>query len=362
MLKEAATEFNVELFFMDPDPDAPCSQFKEHFTIGDFKNEQDVLSFAKGKDIITIEIENVNTTALRKIKDMGLIVFPDPSLIETIKDKGAQKEFYHSHNIPTSPFILVAKADPLNALINDYPIVQKLRTGGYDGRGVQVLKNEQDLSRAFSEDSILEHFVPFEQEISVLVARNSDGEVSSYPPVGMKFNEEANLVEFLYSPANLHLDLQKKAKDIAEQLADELELVGIMAVEMFHTKEDLLLVNEVAPRPHNSGHQSIEGNTTSQYAQHLRAILGLPLGDTSIVKPSVMVNLLGAKQNEGDVNYQGLEAVQNDPNIYVHLYGKKKTKPFRKMGHVTILDDSLDAAIEKAEKVKESISCVSLSA
>lgn len=359
MLKQAAEKMNVELFFLDPDPHAPCAQFKNNFTQGDFKSEDDVLAFGKDKDILTIEIENVNTTALKQLKSSGIKVFPDPELIDIVKDKGLQKEFYRKNSIPTSPFINVNFKEEFITSISSLPVVQKLRTGGYDGRGVQVFKEKKDLAKAFDGPSVLEHFVPFEREISVLVARNVEGRTNAYASVGMNFSEEANLVEFLYSPSQIDDKLESKAQKVAHDLAQAFKLVGIMAVEMFLTPEGHVLVNEVAPRPHNSGHQSIEGNKTSQYEQHLRAILGLDLGDTTITKPSVMVNILGAKDNYGKVVYEGLGEYENDPEVFIHLYDKKETKPFRKMGHVTVLADDIEEAIRKGGSVKEKVKCIS---
>jgi len=359
MLMEAAEKFNIELYFLDPDPDAPCAKFKDRFTLGDFKNKEDVLAFSEGKGLITIEIENVNTEALQEISKNGTPVFPSPELIEIVKDKGLQKVFYRKNEIPTSPFIICNDIEEFKAAISEFPSVQKLRTGGYDGKGVQVINSEADFDDLFTSPSILEKHIPFEQEISVIVSRNEKGEIKTFPTVGMEFNKEANLVEFLFSPAKVSEEIEEKAQLIAKKTADAYDLVGIMAVEMFVTKEGMILVNEVAPRPHNSGHQSIEGNSTSQYEQHLRAILGLELGDTAITKPSVMVNLLGSKGHIGDARYEGIEKFENDSEIFIHLYGKKKTKPFRKMGHVTVLNDSISGAIEKANQVNEDILCLS---
>jgi len=359
MLMEASEKFNIELYFLDPDPNAPCAKFKERFTLGDFKNKEDVLAFARGKDIVTIEIENVNTAALKEISENNIAVYPSPELIETVKDKGLQKEFYAKHKIPTSPFINCNDPEDFKAAVSEFPCVQKMRTGGYDGKGVQVIKSEADFEELFEAPSILEKHIPFDQEISVIVSRNAKGEVKTFPTVGMEFNEEANLVEFLFSPADVSDTIEQNSQAIAKKTAEAFDLVGIMAVEMFVTKEGEILVNEVAPRPHNSGHQSIEGNVTSQYAQHLRAILGLELGDTTITKPSVMVNLLGEKGHTGDARYNGIELFENDKEVFVHLYGKKKTKPFRKMGHVTVLSDSISEAIDKANRVNEEIVCLS---
>lgn len=272
-----------------------------------------------------------------------------------IQDKGLQKQFYAKHNIPTADFTIIENAAALSNGNVEFPIVQKMRKGGYDGKGVQVLKSEADLANAFDEPSILEKMVPFTKELSVIVARNEQGQIATYPVVDMEFNAEANLVEFLFSPADITEEIEQKATIIAKQVAEATGMVGILAVELFLTSNGDILVNEMAPRPHNSGHQTIEGNITSQYEQHLRAILNLPLGSTAITKPSVMVNLLGEKNHTGEVYYQGLTDVLSMEGVHVHLYGKNQTKPFRKMGHVTVTDNTVYRAKEKAKKVKETL-------
>lgn len=359
MLYQASETFNIELSFLDPDPNAPCSHVPDGFKIGDFKNESDVVAFGRDKDVVTIEIENVNTSGLRKLQDLGVTVFPDPDLIDIVKDKGLQKEFYNDHSIPTSPFSLFNdKVEFINA-IRSTPTIQKLRTGGYDGKGVQVIRSPKDFIKIFDAPSVMEEYIDLECEISVIVARNKSGATKTFPAVGMDFNKEANLVEYLYSPARLTVETAQKAESLAQKLAGDFNLVGIMAVEMFIANTGEILVNEVAPRPHNSGHQTIEGNVTSQYEQHLRSILNLPLGSTEITKPSVMVNLLGSKNYTGPVLYKGMKEVENELDVYVHLYEKKITRPFRKMGHITVLRDNLDDAVIKAQEIKNNVKCVS---
>ncbi len=355
MLIQEGINLNLNIDILDPAKDAPCSKIANTFTIDSLTDFDTVYNFGKDKDLVTIEIENVNVNALKKLEEEGVKVYPSPKIIETIKDKGLQKEFYKTHNIPTSDFILLKNKEEINHYKDFLPAAHKLRTGGYDGKGVSILKSEVDIENSFDAPSVLEKMVDFEKEISVIVARNEQGEIKTFPTVEMEFDPKANLVEFLFSPAGISNDAEEKAQAIAKSVAEAFNLVGILAVELFLTKDGEILVNEAAPRPHNSGHQTIEGNITSQYDQHLRAILNLPLGDTSIVKPSVMVNLLGEENHTGNVIYDGLEKCLNVDGVYIHLYGKTETKPYRKMGHITIVDDSIEKAKEKANFVKQNL-------
>ena len=359
MFIQKAIDFNIDVAVMDPDANAPCSTICAGFQKGDFNNYDDVLRFGANCDVITVEIEHVNVDALEALERMGKKVFPQPRVLRIIQDKGLQKEFYRLNGIPTSEFRLVYSKSDLQKHVDLFPVMQKLRTSGYDGRGVMPLKSTDDMVNAFDEPSMIERKVDIDQEISVIVSRNEKGEVSHFPVVGMEFNSEANLVEYLFSPAEVDAALEKEAIRIARQVIEKLEMVGLLAVEMFISRKGELLVNEIAPRPHNSGHQTIEGNTVSQYEQHLRAILGLPPGDTSIVKPAVMVNLLGAKGHSGRAVYEGLEALMQIPGAYVHLYGKRDTKPFRKMGHVTVTANTIEEAKEMARKIKDLVRVVS---
>jgi len=359
MFIQKAIDFNIDVAVMDPDANAPCSTICAGFQKGDFNNYDDVLRFGSNCDVITVEIEHVNVDALEALERMGKKVFPQPRVLRIIQDKGLQKEFYRLNGIPTSEFRLVYSKSDLQKHVDLFPVMQKLRTSGYDGRGVMPLKSTDDMVNAFDEPSMIERKVDIDQEISVIVSRNEKGEVSHFPVVGMEFNSEANLVEYLFSPAEVDAALEKEAIRIARQVIEKLEMVGLLAVEMFISRRGELLVNEIAPRPHNSGHQTIEGNTVSQYEQHLRAILGLPPGDTSIVKPAVMVNLLGAKGHSGPAVYEGLEALMQIPGAYVHLYGKRDTKPFRKMGHVTVTANTIEEAKEMARKIKDLVRVVS---
>jgi 5-(carboxyamino)imidazole ribonucleotide synthase len=353
MLIQESVNLNLSVHVLDPDNNAPCSRISDEFVVGSFNDYDTVLAFGKDKNIVTIEIEHVNLDALKELEKRGVKVFPQPAVLEIVKDKGNQKEFYQKNNIPTAPFHLISDKSEIAKYRNEFPFMQKLRSGGYDGKGVTPLRDDDDVNSAFDAPSVLEKMVDFEREISVIVARNESGEIVSYPVVDMEFNKTANLVEFLFSPSETSPTIQAKADEIARTIIDKLKLVGILAVEMFVTKTGEVLVNEIAPRPHNSGHQTIEGNKTSQYAQHVRAILNLPLGSTALVYPSVMVNVLGEQGYEGDAIYEKLNDVLAIEGCYVHLYGKKTTKPFRKMGHVTIVNKNLDQAKRTAKLVQQ---------
>jgi 5-(carboxyamino)imidazole ribonucleotide synthase len=358
MLIQEAINYNVQVHIIDPAADAPCSQIAHSFSVGNFNDYDTVLAFGKDKNVLTIEIEHVNVDALKELEKQGVEVFPQPHVLDIIKDKGLQKQFYADNNIPTSEFRIAANKAEALTHIADGPWMQKLRTGGYDGKGVTPLKNNDDASTAFDAPSVLEKWVSFEKEIAVIVARNKSGQINSFPAVEMEFNPEANLVEFLFAPANISPEIEAKAQSIAVDIITKLDMVGILAVEMFLTKDGEILVNEIAPRPHNSGHQTIEGNITSQYEQHLRAILDMPLGDTSLIAPVVMVNILGEKGYAGPAIYEGLDEVLSIPGAYVHLYGKTETKSFRKMGHCTVLHKDLETAKQNARKVLETLKVI----
>jgi 5-(carboxyamino)imidazole ribonucleotide synthase len=353
MFIQEAISYNLDVHVMDPDANAPCKYISTTFQVGSLHDYESVYQFGKDKDVVTIEIEHVNVDALEALEKEGVKVFPQPAILRMIQDKGLQKKFYAQHGIPTSEYHLIDEKKDIARFRNEFPFMQKMRTGGYDGKGVTPLRNDTDLTRAFDAPSVLEKFVDFDKEISVIVARNERGEVKSYPVVELEFNPEANLVDFLFSPANISEDAETKAREIAESLVAKTGIVGLLAVEMFLTKDGQILVNEVAPRTHNSGHQSFEGNVTSQFEQHLRSILNLPLGETRITEPTVMVNLLGEKGYTGEAQYQGLQEVLTMNGVHIHLYGKKITKPFRKMGHVTVGAKTMAEAKQIAEKVKE---------
>lgn len=359
MLIQQAINYNVNIKVLDPDREAPCRKLCDEFVIGSLSDYETVYNFGKKVDLLTIEIEKVNVDALDQLEREGVLVYPQPRVIRLIQDKGLQKQFFKENDIPTAPFQLVTSGQQLKTGGFDYPYIQKLRRDGYDGRGVYKVNNEGDLDKAFTEPSLIEELVDFEKEIAVIVARNEKGDVSTFPVVEMEFNPQVNLVEFLISPSTLSAEIQTEAENIAKKVAGCLKIVGLLAVEMFLTKDGRILVNEVAPRPHNSGHQTIEGNVVSQFEQHLRAIFDQPLGDTTNLNHAVMINLLGEPGFEGPAQYQGLEQVLKCSGVYVHLYGKLLTKSFRKMGHVTIVDSDREKAIEKAKYVQQTLKVIS---
>ncbi|WP_149913130.1 5-(carboxyamino)imidazole ribonucleotide synthase [Sphingobacterium cavernae] len=353
MFIQEAINYNVNVHVLDPDKNAPCRKLCQHFECGSLSDYDTVYNFGKDLDMITIEIEKVNVDALEALEDEGVVVYPQSRVIRLIQDKGLQKQFFKQNDIPTSAFQFISNIDSLKTANLSIPYVQKLRKDGYDGKGVKMIRTEDDLTKAFTEPSIIEEIVDFEKEIAVIVARNDRGEVKTFPMVEMEFNPEANLVEFLISPSTYSFEIQQQAEELAKKIANDLQIVGLLAVEMFLTKTGEILVNELAPRPHNSGHQTIEGNFTSQFAQHMRAIFNLPLGDTSARSNAVMINLLGEEGYEGLAKYVGVEDVLAMDGVYIHLYGKKYTKPFRKMGHVCIVNADRELAISNARKVQE---------
>lgn len=353
MFIQEAINYNVNVNVLDPDKNAPCRKLCQHFECGSLSDYDTVYNFGKDLDMITIEIEKVNVDALEALEDEGVVVYPQSRVIRLIQDKGLQKQFFKQNDIPTSAFQFISNIDSLKTANLSIPYVQKLRKDGYDGKGVKMIRTEDDLTKAFTEPSIIEEIVDFEKEIAVIVARNDRGEVKTFPMVEMEFNPEANLVEFLISPSTYSFEIQQQAEELAKKIANDLQIVGLLAVEMFLTKTGEILVNELAPRPHNSGHQTIEGNFTSQFAQHMRAIFNLPLGDTSARSNAVMINLLGEEGYEGLAKYVGVEDVLAMDGVYIHLYGKKYTKPFRKMGHVCIVNADRELAISNARKVQE---------
>lgn len=340
MLIQKAIDYDISVHVMDIDPGAPCSQIASTFTTGDITDYHAVLAFGKEHELLTVEIENVNVDALEELEKQGVQVFPQPRVLKLIRDKGLQKEFYQKHNIPTAPFSLIERLDDLKQATWK-PCVQKLRTGGYDGRGVQVMRSYEDILLGFDAPSVVEELIPFEKELSVLVSRNAKGETAVFPAVECVFNPTLNLVEYLFSPAEVTNRIAQRAQQIAVAVIEQLDMVGLLAVELFLTKEGEILVNEIAPRPHNSGHHTIECNITSQFEQHLRAILGYSPGDTTIKSVGGMINLLGAPGNEGPAFYRGFEEVMAVSGAHIHLYGKQNTKPYRKMGHVTVTAKNL---------------------
>jgi 5-(carboxyamino)imidazole ribonucleotide synthase len=356
MLALAASIWDIKTYILDPNETCPAHAICSNFTKGDYLDFKTVYDFGKKVDLLTFDIENINIEALLKLKEEGVTIYPEPEVLKITQDKGLQKEFYKNEKINSPDYILFeSKEDILKAIHEQhlhFPFVQKLRTSGYDGKGVEVIKNEGALKKLMEGRSVIENLVNIEKEISVIVARNTLGEIRSFPAVEMEFNEEANLVERLICPSSIDEKKLSEAQQLAETIIDKLGMTGILAVELFMDSQGELLVNEVAPRTHNSGHHTIESCITSQYEQQLRAILGFSLGSTKIKIPSVMINLLGEKNNEGPVKYEGLTDCMKIEGVKIHIYGKKETKPFRKMGHVTILDKSIESAKEKADSVK----------
>lgn len=353
MLIQEAINWDLDISILDPNPQAPCAHIANTFVEGDLEDFETVYQFGKDLDIISIEIEKVNVDALEKLEQEGKLVYPQPSVIRIIQDKRLQKQFYEAHQIPSADFILIDQKSDIEKHADFLPAFQKLGRGGYDGRGVQNLNSLADLDQAFDAPSLLEKKVEIDKEIAIIIARNAQGETEVFPAIELVFNPEQNLVDYLFAPAQITTELEKQAQEIAQKVMNTLGMVGILAIEMFLDTSGNLLVNEAAPRPHNSGHHSIEGNICSQFEQHLRAILNFPLGDTSTLSPAAMVNLLGEPEGTGKATYEGLDEVLQIPGIFVHLYGKKVTKPFRKMGHVTLLGEDLKVLQNKIALVKK---------
>ena len=364
MLIQEASKWNIETYVLDNDENCPARGIASHYVKGSNIDFNAVYKFGKMLDILTFEIENINIEALKKLKSEGHTLLPSPEILALIQDKGLQKIFYHQHNLPTAHFnIYETTGQILSALDTgeiNYPFVQKLRKGGYDGRGVVVVNNENDLNKLLPDASVVEEKVDIEKEIAVIVARNHAGEIKAYPVVEMLFDPKANLVDLLICPSAITNEQQKKAIKYASQIIELLKMEGLLAVEFFVNIKGQVIVNEIAPRPHNSGHHTIESVVTSQYEQHLRAILNLPLGSTKLKTPSVMLNILGGEGYEGPVLYEGLNECLAIEGVKIHLYGKQITKPFRKMGHVTVLASTVASALQKAEKVKQLVKVKSL--
>lgn len=363
MLCLAAANWDFKTYILDTSPDFPAGSVCSEFTSGDFNNYDDVLAFGQDKDVLTIEIEHVNTQALHELERAGKTVHPSPRALDIIKDKGLQKEFYVNNNIPTAGFELFEDEKALKRAIKSgkwtLPLVQKSRTAGYDGKGVVILRTLEDLDTKMLPGACLaEALAPIRTEIAVIAARNAQDEISVFPAVEMDFHPEANLVELLLCPARISPLEAAQAETLAEKVIRSFDLCGLLAVEMFLTHDGELLVNEVAPRPHNSGHHTIDSAETSQYQQHLRAICNLPLGSVTQKTPAAMVNLLGSPGHKGPVKYEGVEACLALEGVHIHLYGKANTSPFRKMGHVTITAETIEKAIKKADFVKKTLKVV----
>lgn len=362
MLCEAASAWNWKIAVLEKNPDDPASSLAHRYVQGDFTRYDDVLAFGQTVDVITIEIEKVNLEALFELERMGKIVHPRPAALQTIRDKALQKQFFIDEGLPTSPMELFEDTSAIRAAVESgflsLPFVQKLRSGGYDGRGVQIVRDPGDLSRLLEGPSLVEPLVEIEAEVSVIAARNQSGEIKTFPPVAMAFHPEANLVEYLYCPSGLGPALELEATQIAQATIEAFDVCGLLAVEMFLTTDGNWLINEVAPRPHNSGHHTIECCNISQFQQHLLAISNLPLIDPQLHFPAVMVNVLGEDGYHGPARYIGIEQALRLGSVYVHLYGKQETKPFRKMGHITVANRSINRAIRTANFIKEHIKVI----
>ncbi len=359
MLIQEASKWDIATYVLDEEDECPAGSIASVFVKGNHLDFNSVYQFGKKVDMLTYEMENINIEALFKLKSEGLKIVPDPEILKLIQDKGLQKDFYLKNDIPTSGYQLFrCKDEIINAICSNqlcYPFVQKLRKGGYDGRGVAIIRNEQDMVKLLEGASVVEEKVEISNEIAVIAARNEKGEIRCFPVVEMVFDNNANLVEKLVCPSKISCEQSEKAINIAIKIIERLGMAGLLAVEFFVDVNGEVLVNEVAPRPHNSGHHTIESVITSQFEQHLRAILNLPLGSTHLKFPAVMLNLLGEKGHEGPVMYEGLTESMAIEGVKIHLYGKKITKPYRKMGHVTVVSTTLEDAVEKAEKVKNLI-------
>lgn len=354
-------KYDIQTYVLDPSAVAPSRIACDHFEQGSLMDYDTVVAFGRKVDVLTFEIEGVNIEALETLEKEGINVYPQPGVLKNIQDKGVQKDFYIKHHIPTAAYTKYAfakaiKNDP--STLNTLPFIWKSCTGGYDGKGVSVVRTPEDLDKLPAVPCIAERMIPFKNELAVIVARSVSGEVKTYPVVEMEFHPEANQVEYVLCPARIEEEVAIKARKIAEKVSNAFGHVGLLAVEMFQTEDDEILVNEVAPRPHNSGHYSIEGSFTNQFEQHLRAILDLPLGSTESKVAAVMVNLVGDEGHTGQVHYKHIEDIMAMDGVTPHIYGKKETRPFRKMGHVTIVNHDLNKARQIAEKVKGNIKVI----
>ena len=363
MLLAETQKFDIYTCVLDASKDAPCASICNEFEQGDLMDFKTVYNFGKKVDLLTIEIENVNVDALESLEDEGLKVYPSSITIRTIQNKAKQKLFYTDHSIPTAPYLRFAHTPEILAAIKreslTFPFVWKKAQFGYDGMGVKIVRSYADLDELPNVECVVEEMISFKNELAVIVARNANGDLKTYPVVEMEFHPEANQVEYVICPARISVEIAKKAEFIALKVSQAFQHVGLLAVELFLTDNNEILVNEVAPRPHNSGHYSIEASFTNQFEQHLRAILNLPLGSTTSKVGGIMVNLVGDEDYTGEVVYKNMETIMQMEGVTPHIYGKKITKPFRKMGHVTIVNKDIDTARQIAEKVKKTIKVIS---
>ncbi|HEX6915776.1 MAG TPA: 5-(carboxyamino)imidazole ribonucleotide synthase [Chitinophagaceae bacterium] len=359
MLLQAAANYVVETYVLENDDQCPAAHLCDHFVKGDIRDYDTVYQFGKNLDALTIEIESVNVDALERLESEGVRVYPKPAAIRIIKNKIRQKEFYREHQIPTAPFVLTSGLEELAAAASMFPAVHKIGEGGYDGKGVQILQSAGEIDKGFNAPAILEKMVDLKMEIAVIVAVNDKGDTAIYPPTEMLFDPILNLLDYQVCPAEIPQKVFWKAEAIALKLARDLQSPGLFAIELFVDKNDEVLVNETAPRVHNSGHHTIEAHYCSQYDMLWRIILGYPLGNTAAIMPSAIVNVLGAEGFQGEAFYEGLEEVLRIENAFVHLYGKRQTKPGRKMGHVTIMSKDRQDLMHKANKIKHTLKVIS---
>ena len=359
MILDETNKIDLEVSILDPNKNSPCKNLTKNFIQGDFNDFDTVLNFGLAHDIISYEIEHINVDALDELVSKGIEVQPSPEILRIIQDKNLQKSFFKENNFPTSDFSYFnSKNDLLNSFKKSnlsFPCVWKKTKFGYDGFGVKILNTKNDFSKLPDAEMIIEDLIEFKKELSVIVAVNKKGDIKAYETVEMEFNPDSNQVEFVISPANISENINRNAKKIAYELAKKINLIGLLAVEMFLTNDDKILINEIAPRPHNSGHFSIDACPTSQFKQHINSIMNFELGETSHQNCAVMLNLVGGNSHTGEVKYENLDLVKNQKNVYIHIYGKKITRPNRKMGHVTVICDNFASAYKKAKEIKEII-------
>lgn len=359
MLLQAAANYPVETYIMEDDEQSPAAHLAHHFVKGNIRNFDEVYNFGKGLDALTIEIESVNEEALEKLEAEGVRIYPKPSALRTIKNKITQKQFYSQHSIPTAEYIVTQNLDGVRSRTDMLPAVHKIAEGGYDGKGVRIIRGKEDIEKGFDAPAVLEKMIPVDKEIAQLIAVGQKGETAIYPPVDMVFDQRLNLLDYQISPAELPQSVLWKMEAISLRVVKELKSPGIFAVELFVTKAGDVYLNETAPRVHNSGHHTIEANYSSQFDMLWRVILGYPLGNTEAILPGAIVNLIGAPGSEGEAYYEGLDEVLQMDNVFVHIYGKNDTKPGRKMGHVTIISREKQDLVYKAHKIKNTLKVIS---
>ena len=363
MLLYDAKRYDIHTKVMDSNRNAPCNKIADEFILGDITDYKDVINFGEKVDVITVEIENVSVDGLEYLEKLGKKVYPSPKTLRIIQNKSEQKNFYKNNLLPTSKFKNYPSVNELKKSFRkdkfDFPFVWKSSKFGYDGKGVKIIKKIEDLDFSYDNQCLIEEKISIKKELSVIVSRNIDGEIKHFPVVEMEFNEKSNLVEYVMCPASISKKTEEKAIKIATETSEKFEMVGLLAVELVLTHNDEILINEVAPRPHNSGHHTIECCMTSQFDQHIRSILNLPLGETKILTPGIMVNLVGENMEEGNAVYKNINDIFDIPGVFIHIYGKKKSRLNRKMGHVTIVNKDINKAIEIWKALKNKIKVTS---